>query len=133
MSEIPRKEYKTAICPYCGKERTYEYRDAYTEIDYSRGWPDKQIPAWDNDKGCDCILGSLKASEKKIRIKPQCANCAFQKNGCCASEEEKESLTSQFGITGPLRILDLSNTCKYWKLSDEIFKPFIEITKEAEK
>lgn len=47
MSGIPRKEYKTAICPYCGKERTYEYRDAYTEIDYSRGWPDKQIPAWD--------------------------------------------------------------------------------------
>ena len=65
MSEIPRKEYKTVICPYCGKERTYEYRDAYTEIDYSHGWPDKQIPAWDNDKGCDCILGSLKASKKK--------------------------------------------------------------------
>ena len=133
MNESPRKEYKTAICPYCGKERTYEHRDAYTEIDFSHGWPDKQIPEWDNDEGCDCILGSLKATRKKIRIKPQCANCAFQKNACCTSEEEKKSLTSQFGIVGPLHILDLSNTCKYWKLSDEIFKPFIEITKEIEK
>lgn len=70
MSGIPRKEYKTAICPYCGKERTYEYRDAYTETDYSHGWPDKQIPAWDNDKGCDCILGSLKASEKRSGSSP---------------------------------------------------------------
>ena len=126
MNEIPKKEYKTVICPYCGKERAYEHRDAYTEIDYSHGWPDKWVPEWDNDKGCDCILGSLKTSGKKIQIKPQCANCAFQKDACCTSEEKKKSLTSQFGITGPLRILNLNNTCKYWKLSDEIFKPFIE-------
>lgn len=126
---IPRKEIKVVTCPYCGKKRTYHYRAPYTEVDYSNAWPDREIPAWDDDKGCDCVLGLLEKTGTKISIRPQCANCTYQKNACCTSEEERESLTSQFGITGPLRIRDLNSACDYWKLSEDLFTPFLAIKK----
>jgi len=33
-STRPQRKTLTKLCPYCGKTRTYTYRDGYDEVDY---------------------------------------------------------------------------------------------------
>ena len=126
-NERPRVEIRKATCPYCGKTRTYDYRAAYTEPDYSHGWPDREISEVNGDKGCDCLLGKLAQEGGKIPIKPQCANCAHNRNNCCTSEAERDAIAGPFGLTGPLRILDPYRSCEHWTISGELFVPFLRI------
>lgn len=121
---IPREEEIKATCPFCGKTRTYYYRKGYTWVDYSTARSSYIEPEPD-DKGCDCFLGKLKYSKRKIEIKRQCANCSFNKDGYCTSKEEREDVSSMFGISGELWIKDQSKKCRHHKLSREIFDRFV--------
>ena len=73
-STRPQRKTLTKLCPYCGKTRTYTYRDGYDEVDYCTG-RSRYIPSSTVDEGCDCMLGKLSHTAKKIQLKKQCANC----------------------------------------------------------
>ena len=57
-STRPQRKTLTKLCPYCGKTRTYTYRDGYDEVDYCTG-RSRYIPLSTVDEGCDCMLGKL--------------------------------------------------------------------------
>lgn len=124
-SNVPRLKSFEKICPYCGKTRTYEHRDGYTEVDYSTA-RDRYIPSVTKDEGCDCILGKMEHSSEKFVLKKQCANCAYNTGGCCVSKDERNDISALFGIRGDLVIKKESGRCKYHQLSKDIFNAFIE-------
>lgn len=113
-STRPQRKTLTKLCPYCGKTRTYTYRDGYDEVDYCTG--------------CDCMLGKLSHTAKKIQLKKQCANCVWNKNGSCTNEQERNDVSVLFGITGDLIIKDESKRCRHYELSKDIFDALIEFT-----
>lgn len=57
-STRPQRKTLTKLCPYCGKTRTYTYRDGYDEVDYGTG-RSRYIPSKTEDDGCDCMFGKL--------------------------------------------------------------------------
>lgn len=126
-STRPQRKTLTKLCPYCGKTRTYTYRDGYDEVDYGTG-RSRYIPSKTEDDGCDCLLGKMEHSSQKIRIKKQCANCAWNENGNCTNKQERIDVSEMFGIDGELAIKDKSKRCKHYELSKNIFNTFIELT-----
>ncbi len=124
-SNRPERKILKKLCPYCGKTRTYTYREGYTEVDYSSA-RDQYIPSRTDDQGCDCILGKMEHSVEKFKIKKQCENCAYNKLGRCTNEKERNDVSELFGITGDLVIKDKSRRCKHYQLSKEIFNDFVE-------
>lgn len=126
-STRPQEKILKKLCPYCGKVREYTYRDGYDDVDYSTA-RSRYIPSKTIDDGCDCFFGKMEHSSEKIQIKKQCANCAYNKNGCCTSKEERNDISVIFGISGELVIKDESKCCKHYQLSKNIFDAFIELT-----
>lgn len=125
-STRPQQKTLTKLCPYCGKTRTYTYRDGYDEVDYGTG-RSRYIPSKTEDDGCDCLLGKMEHSSQKIRIKKQCANCAWNENGNCTNKQERIDVSEMFGITGDLVIKNESKCCKHYELSKNIFDVLIEL------
>ena len=103
-STTPQRKTLEKLCPYCGKTRTYTYRDGYDEVDYGTG-RSRYIPSSTVDEGCDCMLGKLSHAAEKIQIKKQCANCAWN----------------------DLVIKNESKRCKHYELSKNIFDALIEL------
>ena len=126
-STRPQRKTLTKLCPYCGKTRTYTYRDGYDEVDYCTG-RSRYIPSKTEDDGCDCMLGKLNHTAGKIQLKKQCANCVWNKNGSCTNEQERNDVSVLFGITGDLIIKDDSKRCRHYELSKDIFDALIEFT-----
>ncbi len=125
-STRPQRKTLTKLCPYCGKVREYTYRDGYDEVDYCSA-RSRYIPSNTVDEGCDCLLGKMEHSSQKIMIKKQCANCVYNKNGCCTSADERNDISIIFGIYGDLAIKDESKRCKHYQLSKDIFNALIEL------
>ncbi|MDU4971087.1 MAG: hypothetical protein E6X19_00050 [Hungatella hathewayi] len=125
-STTPQRKTLEKLCPYCGKTRTYTYRDGYDEVDYGTG-RSRYIPSSTVDEGCDCMLGKLSHVAEKIQIKKQCANCAWNVNGNCTNKQERTDVSEMFGITGDLVIKNESKRCKHYELSKNIFDALIEL------
>lgn len=125
-STTPQRKTLEKLCPYCGKTRTYTYRDGYDEVDYGTG-RSRYIPSSTVDEGCDCMLGKLSHATEKIQIKKQCANCAWNVNGNCTNKQERTDVSEMFGITGDLVIKNESKRCKHYELSKNIFDALIEL------
>ena len=125
-STTPQRKTLEKLCPYCGKTRTYTYRDGYDEVDYGTG-RSRYIPSSTVDEGCDCMLGKLRHVAEKIQIKKQCANCAWNVNGNCTNKQERTDVSEMFGITGDLVIKNESKRCKHYELSKNIFDALIEL------
>ena len=124
-STRPQKRTLKKLCPYCGKVRVYTYRDGYDDVDYCTA-RSRYIPSETHDGGCDCLLGKMEHSSEQFQIKMQCANCAYNKNGCCTNVDERNDISIIFGISGDLAIKDESKHCKHYQLSKAIFDAFIE-------
>lgn len=125
-STTPQRKTLEKLCPYCGKTRTYTYRDGYDEVDYCTG-RSRYIPSSTVDEGCDCMLGKLSHAAEKIQIKKQCANCAWNVNGNCTNKQERIDVSEMFGISGDLVIKNESKCCKHYELSKNIFDVLIEL------
>ena len=119
-SEVEMRTFER-LCPYCGKTRTCKSKNHWHN---HIGWTTEDI----EDAGCDCLLGKLEHNNGKIQIKKQCANCIYNKNGCCINEQERNEISTLFGIEN-LVIKDKSKRCAHYELSKEILDVFIELVK----
>lgn len=116
-------------CRFCGRTRECKhiYDDGYDWLGHGRG----SVKDYDIDEGCDCEGYLL--SNKKIKIKPMCMNCQYNKDGYCTNDNMLQTMSKFFEIKGKLRIKDETKNCENYKFNIEIAMDFIEIEEEERK
>lgn len=115
-----------AICKFCGRAREYQHvhDDGRDWSGHCRG----SVEDYDVDAGCECEAFLL--SNKKIKIKPMCMNCQYNKEGYCVNDNILKSMSKFFEVKGKLLIKDVTKNCENYKFNIEISMDFIEIEEE---
>lgn len=121
----PNTTHHTAICPFCGTERSYT--ETTEDSGHVHTYGHDRYRTRSTDSGCSCEAWHLYNKDKRINIRGCCVNCVFNEFGRCTCQEKIQSLSEHFEINGTLTLKDQTRVCEYYEFDERIAMMFINL------